>query len=136
MEEVTDVADGQAGAGADFFVGKAVMEFEADQFAAAVVERLNAQTHQADPLHSGDLSGRITAMVGYPDLGESAACGYRHQQGHLCLQYRHLRREFLRGKVRADWSGGPMNEWIDGKGNLYRYKGNGVREADAGLVQG
>ena len=29
-----------------------------------------------------------------------------------------------------------MDEWIDGKANLYRYKENGVREADAGLVQG
>jgi hypothetical protein len=53
--DVADVADGQSGARADVLVGKFVVEFQPDQFAAAVVERLQAQPHLADAFHADDL---------------------------------------------------------------------------------
>ena len=55
VQEVADVADVEAGAGADFLVGQVFIELEADQLAAAVIKALQAQAHQADAFPAGDL---------------------------------------------------------------------------------
>src|SRR5438477_2952752 len=63
VEQVTDVSDGEAGAGADFLVGKVLVEFQADQFAAAIVEGLQAEPDQADSFPACDLFVRQRLRV-------------------------------------------------------------------------
>ncbi len=55
MQDVADVADTQAGAGAHFFVGEAIVELEPDQLAAAFVEGFETEPDQADAFPAGDL---------------------------------------------------------------------------------
>ena len=55
VQQVADVADAKAGAGADFLVGQVLIELEPDQLAAAVVEGLQAEADQADAFPAGDL---------------------------------------------------------------------------------
>ena len=64
VQQVADVADVQAGAGADFLVGQLLVELEPDQFAAAVVEGFQAEAHQADAFPAGDLLVRQRLGVG------------------------------------------------------------------------
>ena len=55
MQQVADVAGLQSGAHADFGVGKVFVKFQPDNFAAAFVQRGEAQAHKANALHANDL---------------------------------------------------------------------------------
>ena len=55
VQEVADVAGGQAGAGADFLVRETFIKLEAEQFAAALVEGFDAEPDQADAFPAGNL---------------------------------------------------------------------------------
>src|SRR5438874_6902225 len=55
MEDVADISGTQSRARANLLVGQAFVELEPDQFAAAIVQALDAQAYQADAFEPDDL---------------------------------------------------------------------------------
>ncbi len=78
MQQVADVAGGQTGLRADFFVGKVVVKFEPDEFAAAVIEGFDAEAYQADAFEAGDLFvGKRLGIGGFVGGGFVVFAGFQ-----------------------------------------------------------
>lgn len=76
----------EAGARADLLVGEVIVEFEADELAAAGVESFKGQAHQADALHADQLLvGEGCGIGGIAGGGPALRGGGVHGNGFAGL---------------------------------------------------
>ena len=96
MQQVTDVAHAQTGAFADFFVGKALLEFEADKLPVARVQHIQAEAGLADGFHP--LQAFIRQRLGVAKLGGISFSG--QQRDDLSASAQMIQGQVVDGAVK------------------------------------
>ena len=97
VQQVADVAHGQAGARAHLLVGKVVVEFQAHEFAAAFVQRAEAQTHESDVFEARDVFVGRGLRIGGVVRGGGGFAGRGMERDDLAVAAVLVEREVVDG---------------------------------------